>query len=348
LNDGINPLSDAESQGQGMGMGGTPLEDASNGIHTGYLYDMKNIDEVKGAVKTQLEYFFRWGVSVQNFIEYQAMWYAPQAALSISIEGCVEKGKDVVCGGAKYNSFGHSATGLATIADSITAIKYMCFDKKLCTTREMYDAIMANWVGYEHLRQIIINEVPHFGNDDPYVDDIAKEFVALSCAYCGSHTSIFGSGYINGLVPVISNIPHGEVIAALPSGRKSGTPLADGISPFPGFDKKGPSAVLKSVCRVDHTLNGCGTLLNMKLAPSLIASKEDKQKLIALLRAEGRLGGYHVQFNVVKRETLLRALETPQEYQDLLVRVAGYSAYFVELRKEAQNMIIDRTENAAW
>ena len=265
------------------------------------------------------------------------------------VEGPMEKGLDVMYKGAKYNvGPGMESTGAADLADSMAAIKKFVFDEKRITMDELITALEANFEGYENLRQMLINGAPKYGNDDPYVDDIASKFIEMSCDMCASYTSLFDSKYVNGLVPVIANIPHGQVIAALPSGRKAAEPLADGISPFPGYDTKGPSAVIKSVCAVDHTKNGCGTLLNMKLSPSLIASVDDKKKLIALLRAEEKLGGYHVQFNVVKKETLLDALDKPQDYKDLLVRVAGYSAYFVELRKEAKNLIINRTENAAW
>jgi formate C-acetyltransferase len=319
------------------------------GLNTGDPKKFETYEIFETAVKKQLEHLIKIACMACSMVEQAHMIRLPKPLRSLCTEGCMEKGLEIMHKGAVYNfGPGMESTGVADLADSMAAVKKLVFEEKRLTMEQLLEILDKDFAGYEDIRRMLIADAPKFGNDDPYADDIAKEFVALSCAYCGSHTSIFDSKYINGLVPVISNIPHGEVIAALPSGRKSGTPLADGISPFPGFDKKGPSAVLKSVCRVDHTLNGCGTLLNMKLAPSLIASKEDKQNLIALLRAEGKLGGYHVQFNVVKRETLLQALETPTEYQDLLVRVAGYSAYFVELRKDAQNMIIDRTENAAW
>jgi formate C-acetyltransferase len=319
------------------------------GLNTGEPKDFKTYEAFEAAVERQLEHLIKIACMACSMVERAHLIRLPKPLRSVCTEGCMEKGMEVMHKGAVYNfGPGMESTGIADLADSMAAVKKMVFEEKRLTMGQLIEILDKNFVGYEDIRLMLIHEAPKFGNDDPYVDDIGKKFVALSCMYCGSHTSIFDSKYINGLVPVISNIPHGEVIAALPSGRKSGAPLADGISPFPGFDKRGPGAVLKSVCRIDHTLNGCGTLLNMKLAPSLIAAKEDKQNLIALLRAEGKLGGYHIQFNVVKRETLLQALETPQEYQDLLVRVAGYSAYFVELRKEAQALIIDRTENAAW
>jgi formate C-acetyltransferase len=219
------------------------VEGASNGIHTGYLYDMESLDELKAAIRKHLEYFFYWGVSLQNYVEYQAMWYAPQAALSISIEGCMEKGKDVVCGGAKYNSFGHTATGLATIADSLTAIKYMCFDKGLCTTRELYDALMANWEGYEHLRQTIINECPHYGNGDPYADVEMKWICDLYYELCQGAYSTRARIYKAGQYGAGGHVIMGMDVAATPDGRLAGTPIADGASPVQGRDRNGPTAI---------------------------------------------------------------------------------------------------------
>ena len=162
------------------------------------------------------------------------------------------------------------------------------------------------------------------------------------------YKSMLGYSFVTGAVPVIANIPHGQVTCALPSGRKQWTGLADGISPFGGYDRQGPTAIIKSVCSVDHSRSGCGNLLNMRLSPSVLKTDSDRQNFISLLRAEEELGGYHIQFNVVSTATLLDAQEHPENYRDLLVRVAGYSAYFTDLRPEAQQAIIDRTELEQW
>ena len=153
---------------------------------------------------------------------------------------------------------------------------------------------------------------------------------------------------MNGVVPVISNVPCGQATWALPTGRKAKNPLSDGISPYPGDDQNGPSAVIKTITKLDHKKNGVGTLLNMKLSPDLLKTEEGKQNFIYLLRAEEELGGYHVQFNVVDKETLLDAQEHPEAHRDLLVRIAGYSAFFVELTSQAQEAIIARTEHSKW
>lgn len=319
------------------------------GLDTGDPRTFKTYEEFEDAVEKQLAYLVKTACMACSVVERAHMVRIPKPLRSLCVDNCMERGLEVMQSGAKYNvGPGMESTGAADLADSMAAIKKLVFEEKRISMDKLLEVLDKDFEGHEDIRQMLINDAPKYGNDDPYVDEIASKFVGLSCDVCGEYTSLFGSKYVNGLIPVIANIPHGEVITALPSGRKATLPLADGISPFPGYDRNGPSSVIKSVCAVDHTKNGCGTLLNMKLSPSLIASENDKRNLIALLRSEGKLGGYHVQFNVVSKETLEDALEKPKDYQDLLVRVAGYSAYFVELRKEAQNMIIERTENAAW
>lgn len=319
------------------------------GLETGDPRNFKTYEEFENAVIKQLSYLVRAACMACSVVERAHLIRIPKPLRSICVEGCMESGLDIMKKGAVYNvGPGMESTGVADLADSLAAIKKLVYIDKIITMDLLLEALDNNFEGYEELRQVLINKAPKYGNDIPFVDEIASKFVSLSCDMCGQYTSLFGSKYVNGLVPVIANVPHGEVITALPSGRKSAEPLSDGLSPFPGYDISGPSAVLKSVCAIDHSKNGCGTLLNMKLNPSLISSEQDKQNLISLLRAESKLGGYHIQFNVVNKQTLLNALENPQEYRDLLVRVAGYSAYFIELRKEAQKLIIERTENITW
>jgi len=213
---------------------------------------------------------------------------------------------------------------------------------------QLIRALENDFEGYEVERQMLINNAPKYGNDDPYVDNIARDIMDFSYEVTSSYKNLLGYNFVTGNVPVIANVPHGEVTCALPSGRKAGTPLADGVSPYTGYDRNGPTAIIKSVCTMDHSKSGCGNLLNMKLSPSLLANEQGKRNLIALLRTEEELGGYHVQFNVVSTETLRDAQIHPENHRDLLVRVAGYSAYFVQLRPDAQQAIIDRTELSNW
>ncbi|MCR4607718.1 MAG: hypothetical protein K5771_08350 [Oscillospiraceae bacterium] len=328
INNGVNPLTKGE---------GAPK--------TGYLYDMKSMDEVRKAVVTQYDFFFKWGVTMQNYVEYLAMWYAPQVALSISIEGCMEKGLDVACGGAKYNSYGDTATGLATIADSLTTIKYMCFDNNFCTTRELYDAVMANWEGYEDLRERILNEVPHYGNDDPYADCEMKWITDLYYKECSECYSTRTNHYKAGLYGAATHVMIGAMTWATPDGRKAGTPIADATSPAQGRDKNGPLAVFNSTVCFDHGHFMDGIALNIRIHPSAVNTEEAKQSLINATKAYFEKGGMEVQYNIVSAETMRAAQKKPEAYRDLVVRIAGYSAYFNELTVPMQNDVISRTEN---
>ena len=308
----------------------------------------KTYEEFEAAVKDEIKFITKWTAVATVISQRVHKELAPKPLMSIMYEGCMEKAKDVSAGGAMYN-FGPGVvwSGLATYTDSMAAIKKLVFDDKKYTLEQMNEALKADFKGYEQIRTDCLN-APKYGNDDPYVDNIAKEMMDFSYEVTSSYKNLLGYSFVTGNVPVIANVPHGEVTCALPSGRKAGTPLADGVSPYTGYDKNGPTAIIKSVCTMDHSKSGCGNLLNMKLSPSLLETEQDKKNLIALMRTESQLGGYHVQFNVVSNDTLRDAQEHPENYSDLLVRVAGYSAYFVELRPDAQQAIIDRTELANW
>jgi formate C-acetyltransferase len=327
LNDGKNPLGGAQCK-----------------LHTGYLYDMNSIEEVREAYVKLSNYVFRWLISLNNYTEYYTKRNSPHAALSISMEGCMEKGLDATEGGCKYNSFGGTAPGLATVADSLTAIKYMCFDQKLCSTRELYDAVMANWVGYEDLRQFIANKVPHFGNDDPYADMEKKFCVETYYALCDEVFSSRTKKYKPGLYGAADHIAQGYVTWATPDGRKSGEPLADAASPAQSRDKNGPTAIFKSSVCYDHTRCMGGMALNLRLHPTALESEDGVAKLRDMTKAYFAMDGMEVQYNVVSSDTLRKAQARPEEYRNLVVRIAGYSAYFIELGTDLQNDIISRTE----
>lgn len=320
------------------------------GIETGDARNFKTYEEFHDAVEKQLRYLVKIACKSCQINERAQQIYLPKPFRDLCVEGPMEHGLDVMYKGSSYYTAGPGllATGIADLADAMAAVKKLVYEDQEITMDELLKALEADFEGYEDLRSKLVNGAPKYGNDIPYVDEIAKEFVDISVNEAEKYISIFGSKYMNGLVPVMANVPHGQAVWAIPSGRKAGTPLADGISPFPGYDKKGPTSIIKSVCTVDHTENGAGTLLNMKLTPDLLSTKEGKMKLVAMLRAECALKGYHIQFNVVDRDTLISAQKNPNEYADLLVRVAGYSAFFVDLRKEAQDLIINRTEVAEW
>ncbi|MDO4833961.1 MAG: formate C-acetyltransferase/glycerol dehydratase family glycyl radical enzyme [Bacillota bacterium] len=329
--------------------GYTKYWDRVMGVRTGNPANFNNYEEFEEAIKIQLAYLIRMSVLNTHISEKAHMLKLPKTVRSICTDGCLENGIDCINGGAMYNTGpGLETTGLADLVDSLAAIKKLVYEKKLFTMDQIVEMVKADFVGYEEQRQILVNKVPKWGNDNEYVDSIAGRIMTFCVEETGKYKSMLGYSFVTGMVPVISNIPHGEVTAALPSGRREGDGLADGISPFGGYDKNGPTAIMKSICSVDHTKCGCGNLLNMKLSPSVLNTEQDKSNFISLLRVEGKLGGYHVQFNVVNTETLLDAQKNPDNYRDLLVRVAGYSAYFTELRPEAQQAIIDRTELTSW
>ncbi|MFC1532748.1 pyruvate formate lyase family protein [Thermodesulfobacteriota bacterium] len=329
INNGINPFNGEKCS-----------------LKNGYLYDMKSFEEVKAAVKAMSSHILKWHITMNNYSEYLTMYHCPHAALSISIEGCMESGKDCVCGGAKYNSYGGTATGLATIADSLTAIKYMVFDMKLCTARELYYAVMANWEGYEALRKQILTKVPHYGNNDPYADDQMKWICDVYSEICGECYSTRAKVYKGGLYGASDHIAQGYHTWATPDGRKTGEALADATSPAQGRDLKGPTAVFNSSLCFDHAKYMDGIALNLRIHPTALKGEKDIDKLLDMTKTYFANGGMEVQYNVVSSETMRAAQDDPQSYRDLVVRIAGYSAYFVELNRDLQNDIIRRTENS--
>jgi formate C-acetyltransferase len=328
INDGTNPLNGEQAR-----------------LRTGYLYDMKSIEEVREALTKMGRYIFKLFITVNNYTEYIVQRVMPEAPLSVSIEGCMEKGRDVISGGAKYNSYGGTATGLATLADALTTIKYMVFDKKLCTARELYDAFIANWEGHEILRQRILAEVPHFGNGDPYADMEMKFVCDLYYELCGECSSMRCKVYKAGLYGASDHIAQGRITWATPDGRRYGEPLADAASPAQGRDKLGPITVFNSSVCYDHSHYMGGIALNLRMHPSVLSNDQGVAKLRDATKVYFKQGGLEVQYNVVNTETLKKAQENPAEYRDLVVRIAGYSAYFIELGRDLQNDIIARNEN---
>jgi formate C-acetyltransferase len=328
INNGINPMGGKQSP-----------------VRSGYLYEMTSIEQVKEAYAKLTDYLLKWYITINNYSEYLSAYHMPMPELSISMTGCMEKGMDAAEGGCKYNSYGGTATGLATIADSITAIKYMCFDKKLISTREMYDAVMANWEGYEPLRQRILNEVPHYGNADPYADEELKWVVDLYYKQCSECSSQRSKVYKAGMYGAADHVQQGEFTWATPDGRKAGEPIADAMSPAQSRDKNGPTAVFESTCCFDHTRFMDGMALNLRMHPSVLSRDDGIEKLRDMTKTYFENGGLECQFNVVSTDTLRAAQDDPKAHRDLVVRIAGYSAYFIELSRELQDDIIARNEN---
>ncbi|MCL2365891.1 MAG: hypothetical protein FWC75_02465 [Oscillospiraceae bacterium] len=327
INNGINPFNGEQCK-----------------IQCGYLYEMTDIEQVKQAYRDTLEYILKLQVSVDNYVEYIIQHYAPEAGLSISMEGCMESGADCTWGGCKYNSYGGTASGLATIADSLSTIQYMVFDKKLCTGKELLDAVLANWEGYENLRTQILNEVPHFGNADPYADEFMKWVCDTYYDICKECYSERAKVYKAGLYSANDHVCQGYTTWATPDGRRTGEPIADAASPAQGRDKNGPTAVCASAICYDHSKFMDGIAVNLRMHPTVL-NGDGKDKLIQLTQAYFDSGGLEVQYNIVSSETMRAAQADPQTYRDLVVRIAGYSAYFTELSLNAQNDLISRTEN---
>ena len=335
INNGINP----------MRFPGAP-EPKQIGPATGYLYEMESFEEVKQAYVEQVKFFGKWQRACSNQFQYVMRWNQPVLIASAGIEGCMESGRDVMNEGAKYTGCGIEAIGTGNVADGLAAIKYLCFDKKLCTTREFYDAMMANWQGElgERIHDLIMKEVPHFGNGDPYVDELgawgaqvfADEFNGKK-AYNGTWTAA--------LFPVTAHVMMGQLSHATPDGRYTGDPLADGISGVQGRDVNGPTGVLASAARINSEDFPNGMLLNMKFSPSALSNADSKKKLSELIKTYlCDMRGMEMQLNVVSTATMKDARVKPEEYKDLVVRIAGFSAYFVEISEEAKDDLISRTE----
>ncbi len=327
INNGINPLTKADSH-----------------FNTGYLYEFENFDQVKDAYVKQTEFYVRWHFSITNMHYMTVREMMPLPSVSATMDGCMESGLDVTWGGAKYNAMGSSGIGCANVGDGLYAIKHLCFDKKICTTRELYDALMADWEGYEPLRQYILNQMPRYGNDCAEVDELtgwamdvfAKAFNKCSCYRVNTCQA--------GIYPVSTHIMFGMNTWATPDGRKTGEPLADGISPKQGLDKNGPAAVLNSMAKIPHRAFSNGTLLNMKFHPATVAGDEGNTKLRRLVETYFDMDGMHIQYNVMGADQLRKAQEDPEGNRNLVIRIAGFSAYFVELDKRLQDDLISRTD----
>jgi formate C-acetyltransferase len=322
--------------------GGAPAHRRS-GVATGYLYEMENIEQVLNAVRRQIEFFVKLHANCTNAFEYLNRQLLPLPVVSCTITGCMESGRDVTAGGARYNSTGIAGVGIGNVADCLYMIEHLCFKTKKCTTRELYDALMNNWQGYEELQRYIKSQAPHYGNAIAEVDKYARWAAGVfadAVNACTGPRGVFSAG----LYPVTTNVIFGQMTAATPDGRFSGVPLADGISPVQQMDTNGPTAVLVSVANIDQVKYPNGTLLNMKFHPSSLQGEEGVKKLSSLIQTYFEMGGMEMQINVVSAETLRAAQKKPEEYKNLVVRVAGFSTYFVELHLESQNDLISRTE----
>ena len=341
LNNGVNPMPWRDWRT------GKTLPANQSGPATGYLKDFTSFDQVLDAYKQQVEFFVKMHISLTNSFEYIARQFMPLPVVSSTMEGCMEKGADVMWGGAKYNSTGIAGVGIGNLADSLQMIKRLCFDEetKRCTPAEMYDALMNNWEGHEDLYYYIKNEAPHYGNGDPEADAWVRWASDVFAEAVMKGSSIRGGGWSAGLWPVTTNVAFGLTTSATPDGRRSGEPLADGISPMQSMDRNGPTGVLSSVGRINCRNFANGTLLNMKFSPSCLNGADGVEKLLDLLKTYFfDMMGMEVQINVISTATMRAAQKEPDKYKDLVVRIAGFSVYFVEMHRTGQNDLISRTE----
>ncbi|MDW7729672.1 MAG: formate C-acetyltransferase/glycerol dehydratase family glycyl radical enzyme [Bacillota bacterium] len=308
---------------------------------TGEPKEFTSFDQFLQAVKSQIAYATRAVIAGSHVIDEIGL-NRPVPALSLTFRDCIENAKDYAWGGAKYNvGNGIILIGVADLINSITAVKYLVYDQKLVPMEQLIEALDHDFCGYEEIRKLCL-EAPKYGNDDPYADEIAGEIFTYIADEIERYESKFGK-MTPGILPVSGNTPFGLEVGALPSGRKAWQPLADGVSPSGGTDLNGPSAVIKSVAHIPHGRFVQGTLLNMKVEPAMLKTENGITQLMALLKSLCSLGVFHVQFNVIDQETLINAQREPEKYKGLLVRVAGYTAYFVELGKDVQDEIIGRT-----
>ena len=328
---------------QAINNGTNPQNNRPGGLRTGYLYEMESFQDVQNAFKAQLEYFMDWHFTLNNILEYVGNREIPIPVASATMDGCMEKGRDITAGGAKYNATGGATLGVGTLADSLAAIKYMVYDKKLCSARELYDAVLANWEGHELLRQRVINEVPHYGNGDAYADELAAWAIDLFTGRLNSCVSARG-GHRAGVYSAGAHMMQGYETHATPNGRKSGEPVSDGASPSQGADKCGPTGVARSIIALHPYNFGNGLQFCMKFHPTTLAGHGGTEKLRQFVLAFFEQGGMQIQYNVVDSDTLKKAQAAPEEYRDLVIRVAGFSAYFVELYRDLQNDLIRRTD----
>lgn len=316
------------------------------GLETGDPRSFKSFDELWEAFVKQFKHFMDIKMKGNDIIEAIYAEYLPVPFLSLWIEDCIKNAKDYNAGGARYNTQYVQIVGLGTLTDSLVAIKYHVFDKKDIKMEDLLEALNKNFEGYEILRQILLNKTPKYGNDDDYADEIAKRIVDMVVKIVESYppTPIRRATRRVYFLPTTVHVYFGKKTGATPDGRIAEKPLSEGISPVQGMDRKGIAAVFRSVTKIDWDKTG-GALLNMRLTPDLVEGEENIKKLAQLLRVFFRMGGHHVQFNVVTTELLREAQKRPQDFQDLMVRVAGYSDYFVNLPKGLQDEIIARTEH---
>jgi len=302
-------------------------------------------EDIWKSFKEQVEFFVPHMIIILNTIDIAHKENLPLPYLSILMDNCLEKGKDITEGGAKYNYMGPQGVGLADVADSLSVLKKIVFEQKLINFSELQNILRNNFKDNERVRQLLINRAPKYGNDNVYVDKIARDVGKLYCQTVSKYFNPRGGIYRPGLYSVAAHVPLGQAVGALPNGKRAREGLTDGISPVHGCDRKGITAIIKSASMVEHILASNGTNLNPKIHTTCLRTQEDVCKFISLLRTFVNLKDMHIQFNVVSNKLLRKAQKNPEKYRGLLIRISGWSAFFVELDEGLQEDIISRTEH---
>ncbi|NFN18299.1 glycyl radical protein [Clostridium botulinum] len=324
------------------------------GPETGEFTSFKNIDDFINAYKKQIEYFVFHMVAADNCVDIAHAERAPLPFLSSMLDDCIGTGKSIQEGGGHYRFSGPLGVGIANVGDSFMAIKKLIFDENKITLLKLKAAVDSNFgeneddpikkAEYEDIKQLILNRVPKFGNDIDEVDEFTRDGALIYCKEVLKYTNQRGGKFIPGLYPVSNNVYLGSLVGATPDGRNAFKPLADGVSPTRGADVNGPTAAANSVSKLEHFAAPSGTLFNQKFNPNSLQGDNGLKNLGSLIRSYFDRKGMHIQFNVIDKKVLLEAQKHPEQYRDLIVRVAGYSAQFICLDKGVQDDIIKRTE----
>lgn len=324
-----------------------PVSGKKLGPSTGEADSFATFDQLFEAYTKQLHHFIDIKIRGNRVIERMYAILMPAPFLSVITDDCIKKGLDYNAGGARYNNTFLQLVGIGSVTDSFSALRQMVFDEKSIPLKELVRALDADFRDQELLRRRLVNRTRKYGNDDEYADELMKRIFMTCFDAIDGRPDARGGRYRMEMLPTTSHVYFGSLTGAMPDGRKAGKPLSEGISPVQGADRNGPTAVVRSAAKMDHIKTG-GTLLNMKFTPSLVAGEDGLDKWVAMVRSYFRMDGHHVQFNVVRAETLRAAQAEPENHRDLIVRVAGYSDFFCDLSEDLQEEIIARTEHDAF
>jgi formate C-acetyltransferase len=321
-----------------------PVAQKQLGPKTGEMSAFTTFEDLFAAYEKQVKHFIDIKVAGNHIIETLYSKYMPCPFLSVVIDDCIANARDYNCGGARYNTRYIQGVGIGTLTDSLSSIKYNVYDSKDIAREALSDALSKNFEGYEAERLMFKNKTPKYGNNDQYADETMVRLFNMYFNMVDGRNAVNGGVYHIDMLPTTCHVYFGSVTGATADGRKAHEVQSEGISPAHGADRTGPTGVLMSAAKMDHLRTG-GTLLNQKLTPSLLSDEDGIEKLMALVRTYFRMDGHHIQFNVCDADTLRDAQKHPENYKNLIVRVAGYSDYFNDLGEALQNEIINRTEH---